>query len=161
LDQEFPDITICNTYPLNNIDLDIWKTYLANLASAQQTWTCDEIRKKLDLDMSDEYCNYTWWQLSLPPALFATLPPFDDGVGDKNLIANCQFYNWDWSQSDIDCSSNTKLVWDESYYKCYKIQVPKVQSQVIICIRTLCCFCLIQGAFSFLLGYLLSVEKYW
>ena len=104
---------------------------MANLTSAKEKWTCAEIRKTLNIDMSDFECNYTWWQLSLPSGLFTTLSPFDDAAGDTNLITDCYFYNWDWSISDIDCSANTRTVWDDTYYKCYTIQVPTNQSQVI------------------------------
>jgi len=128
----FPDITICNAYPLNVIDATQYDAYTNKISAAQQNWTCDKVREVLRVNISDDDCDDLWTEIQLPAGYFKNLPLFDDGTGDRSLISHCSFYGWNWGPSDASCTDNIRITWDPDYYKCYTIHVPFDSNQVTV-----------------------------
>jgi hypothetical protein len=127
--QPFPDITICNVYPLNAVDESTWTRYSQDIETKRQKWSCDSINKALKLNLSNDDCDGYWAELKLPTGLFDSLPLFDDGSdAEKQLIVGCTLTDWDWGSSDAECIVKTR--WDPDYYKCYTIQVDQEYRQV-------------------------------
>jgi len=134
--QIFPDVTVCNVYPLGHLDDEQlgWDEYVAAMRNKNAEWPYERI-EWLVPNVSRKAYDAMWSHLISPTGYFSTLPikDWEGRNADDQLIVECSAYGWDWFViDDIDCTREPVLQtnWDSDYHHCYTIRIPYEKKQV-------------------------------
>ena len=131
-----PDISICNIYPMTNdiSQLLSWSDYLDIINYEVSTYTPEVLNSlfpsKYKSISQDNYDAFVRNYLKAPSGYFSNLPiPTDTGGSAQHLITDCYYFQH--SDIPIDCLSGLVPLWNPKYYKCYTLQVPELEGQLV------------------------------
>ena len=128
----FPDVTICNIYPITDISSDLtWEEYLDDIKIQRNSFSLEIVNSwNADWNMSLEEYEEVWNELQTPAGYFLNFPIIDgNGSSGNRMIIDCKYLDWSWStMNHINCMANIRMIWNPTYYQCYTLSLPDVRS---------------------------------
>ena len=125
---EFPDITLCNLYPVGDVinPTLTWSNYLNMVKAARTSITLDDLDSVTpNTNITTAIYNNMWESLESASIYFTNFPVFSGNPSSSlpTIFADCSYFTWDSTESDINCANVIKTVSNSKFFKCYTLHL--------------------------------------